>query len=200
MSLSPQDFEFVRTLVRDTNGNVIGDDKAYLLETRLQPLAVESGCGTLATFLQHVRQTSDRVWRGRITEALLITETYFFREPQTFEFLSGQILPELIARNIPRPLRLWSAACSSGQEVYSLALLLAERFGSEAADRAQITGSDICSRVLEQARRAEFSSVELARNLPEQFRSRFIPSLQPDFRRAARPLGCRVSAERAHLL
>jgi|GEM_PF-357297 len=174
MNLAQQDFEAVRSIVRELTGNLIAADKTYLVETRLQPLVAESGCGSLAAFLQHVRLKSDRQWRMRIAQALLITETYFFRESRTLEFLTDRILPDLVQRSGSRPVRLWSAACASGQEVYSLALLVAERFGESQAGNIHITGSDLCSAALEQARQAEYSSLEFGRNLPERFRDRFI--------------------------
>lgn len=174
MNLAQHDFDAVRSIVRELTGNLIADDKAYLIETRLQPLVAESGCESLATFLQQARQEPNRNWQMRIAQALLITETYFFREPRTLEFLAASILPDLVERAGSRPVRLWSAACASGQEVYSLALLIAERFGEVAAGNIHITGSDLCSAALEQARQAEYSTLEFGRNLPDRFHSRFI--------------------------
>lgn len=178
MSLPASDFNFVRSVVHEVTGNEIGDDKSYLVESRLQPLVIESGQPTLNAFVQHIRQTNDREWQARIAQVMLNTETYFFREPQTLDYLAASIVPELLQSRGRRSLRLWSAACSTGQEVYSIALLLAEHAAIANCD-VQITGSDVCTRALEQARGAEYSTVELNRNLPSRFRSRFRPS-RPD--------------------
>ena len=178
MSLTLDDFNLVRALMRDVTGNQIGDDKSYLVETRLAPLLQRSGHATLSELVEYVRRTRDPEWQRQIVDAMLNGETYFFREPQTLQYLADNILPELLADYRTSPLRLWSAACSTGQEVYSLSLLLSECPGTASRD-IHITGSDISSRVLEQARRREYSSLELDRNLPQRFRDRFAP-LGPD--------------------
>jgi chemotaxis protein methyltransferase CheR len=174
MNLAMEDFEFVRTVVRDMTGNEIGQNKAYLVETRLLPVAAAFGTPQLSEFLRYVRRTRDRNGLVQIAEAMLITETYFFREPQTLDYLSAIILPSLMSQRGGRTLRLWSAACSCGQEVYSLAMLLAEHNQAAGSSGFQITGSDLCTGVLEQARRAEYSTVEVERNLPERYRRHFI--------------------------
>lgn len=186
MSLNTVDFEFVRQVVRDVTGNELGADKEYLAELRLEPLAREAG-QPVAEFLRRVRQTDDRRQRERIGHALLITETYFFREPRAYDQLMADILPDLRSRGraARRPVRVWSAACSSGQEVYSLALLLHEHAGEPSGWNVHLTGSDLSPAMLDRARAAEYTAAELERGLPERFRRWFEPTPAAQWRLGA---------------
>src|SRR5262245_60984885 len=127
--MSEQDFAFVAGLVMDRCALVLEPGKEYLVESRLGPVARERGLGTVEGVLRHARTPEGAALAADITEAMVTTETSFFRDVHPFEEMRKVILPELImARREERRLRIWCAACSSGQEPYSVALMLKEHF------------------------------------------------------------------------
>jgi len=126
VALPSADFELVRTLVYGQNGIVL-DDKEYLIESRLAILAQRHGFGDLGRLLARLREANGSPLEYRVVEALTTNETLFFRDAHPFEALEKSIVPGLVARNaVKRHLRIWSAACSTGQEPYSVAMLLRE--------------------------------------------------------------------------
>ncbi len=165
MALPSADLELVRTLVYGASGIVL-DDKEYLIESRLSTLAQRGGFGDLGRLLQSLRQANGGALEYKVVEALTTNETLFFRDAHPFEALEKTIVPELLARNAARKrLRIWSAACSTGQEPYSLAMLLRECIPEVDAWRIDILGTDISDAVLEQARRGIYNQLEVNRGL-----------------------------------
>jgi chemotaxis protein methyltransferase CheR len=165
MTLSPTDFTFVAALVKREAAIVLGPGKEYLVEARLIPVARRLGAADVADFLAGVRRRPDPVAQRQIVDALTTNETSWFRDREPFTAFAEHVLPHLLqARAATRRLRIWSAACSSGQEPYSLAMLLQEQL--PAGWNYEIFGSDISSEMIERAGRAEFSQVEVNRGLP----------------------------------
>lgn len=165
MTLSPTDFAFVAALVKREAAIVLGPGKEYLVEARLIPVARRLGATDVADFLAGIQRRPDPVGQRQIVDALTTNETSWFRDREPFTAFTEQVLPGLIqARAATRRLRIWSAACSSGQEAYSLAMLLQEHL--PAGWNYEIFGSDISSEMVERAERAEFSQVEVNRGLP----------------------------------
>ncbi|MEV1289839.1 CheR family methyltransferase [Micromonospora sp. NPDC049679] len=167
MTLSATDFAFVSALVRRESAIVLGPGKEYLVEARLIPVARQIGAASVAEFLADIQRHPDPVAQRRIVDALTTNETSWFRDQDPFTALTGHVLPELIgARAANRHLRVWSAACSSGQEPYSLAIALRETL--PAGWTYEIFGTDISGEMIERADRGEFSQVEVNRGLPVQ--------------------------------
>jgi chemotaxis protein methyltransferase CheR len=158
-----EDRELVAAVCASRAGLRIDPDKAYLIESRLAPVARREGFGALADFLDSVRHgREDRlVWA--MVEAMAPPETTFFRDPAVFEALVGDVLPEL-ARRTEGPVRVWSAGCGAGQEVYSLAMLVAETPGL--SGRVEFFASDLSERSLEKAQAGVYSQFEVQRGLP----------------------------------
>ena len=128
-AISPQDFQFLRELLRDQIGYHLTDDKGYLIESRLGPVAAMHELPGVAELLERLRRTGDRTMRDTIVQAMTINETYFFRATNAFESLRRLILPDLLkTRAATRRVRIWCAACSTGQEPYSIAMTLADHF------------------------------------------------------------------------
>lgn len=172
MKISPADFEYVRRLAYAQAALVIEPGKEYLVETRLAPIARQSGYRTLSAYIKHL-QSEPRVngVHHRAVEALTTNETFFFRDFHPFEVLRRQILPSLLAqRAAVRRLRIWSAACSTGQEPYTLAMLLREHFPELATNwNVSILATDLVPAILEQARAGKYTQFEVNRGLPASF-------------------------------
>ncbi len=165
MTLSQQDFSFVAGLVRREASIVLAPGKEYLVEARLIPVARQVGAANVTEFLANIQRRPDPAHQRMIVDALTTNETSWFRDREPFTALTEQILPDLIAsRATSRKLRFWSAACSSGQEPYSLAITLQQAL--PAGWNYEIVGSDISTEMIKRAEAGEFSQVEINRGLP----------------------------------
>lgn len=167
MSLTQEDFHFVRSLIREEAGLTLDDDKDYLVTTRLGRLAADQDAGDVGRLLQRVRASEDRTLRLAVTNAMTIQETYFFRDPWFFTALREEVLPALMrARAEERTLRIWCAASATGQEIYSICLLLEEHFPELAAWPLEIIATDFSDSALAYARAGDYSQMEVNRGLP----------------------------------
>jgi chemotaxis methyl-accepting protein methylase len=147
------DYGFLRQLVFGLSQNVLDPSRDYLFETRLTKLLRNQGMSRVNELVQHLRTRKDAALERAIAEAMTINETSFFRDTRPFELLRTELLPKLIeARRMQRGLRFWSAACSSGQEGYSLAMLMLEHFPMLVNWNILIEGTDLNSEVVEHAR------------------------------------------------
>ena len=165
MSLSQPDFEFVAALVRREASIVLAPGKEYLVEARLIPVARQVGAAGVAEFLADLQRRPNTAHQRRIVDALTTNETSWFRDREPFTALTDVVLPELVrCRGAQRRLRLWSAASSSGQEAYSLAITLTECL--PVGWSYEIMGSDISTEMVKRAEEAEYSQVEVNRGLP----------------------------------
>jgi chemotaxis protein methyltransferase CheR len=165
MALSDGDFEFVARETRARNGLLLTADKAHLLEMRLQPVARREGFLSVQELITTARARRDDRLLWTIANALTINETCFFRDRALFGALREQILPEL-ARARGARLRILSAACSTGQEPYSLAIMLDEMRGGGRAVDCEIVAFDVSDPALEKARAGQYSQFEVQRGLP----------------------------------
>ena len=167
--MKSQDFEIFSTLLHRRSGLSLTPDKAYLLEARLEPVARAwklSGLEALATAVRAGRD--ERLLRD-ITDAMTTNESSFFRDLKPFEQFQNQVLPSLMSSRSPKKtLRIWSAACSSGQEAYSLAMIIHELGSVGAGWRFEIVGTDISSDMIERARSGLYTQFEVQRGLPVQ--------------------------------
>jgi chemotaxis protein methyltransferase CheR len=165
--LTQADFEYVRDLVRQRSARVLEADKAYLVETRLLPLAQEEGLPSVGALVARLGAGAAAGGLAqRVVEAMTINETSFFRDPPAFDAFREVVLPELLRRRAAeRALRVWSAACSTGQEPYSLAMLLREHRAADGWD-VRVLATDLSGAALERARRGRYSQLEVNRGLP----------------------------------
>ncbi|GIF11077.1 CheR family methyltransferase [Actinoplanes teichomyceticus] len=165
MTLSQSDFAFVSNLVRREASIVLAPGKEYLVEARLIPVARAVGSPSVAEFLADLQRRPNPQHQRKIIDALTTNETSFFRDREPFAALTDVVLPELVkSRAGARKLRFWSAASSSGQEAYSLAITLQESL--PAGWSYEIQGTDISTAMVERAQKAEYSQVEVNRGLP----------------------------------
>jgi chemotaxis protein methyltransferase CheR len=169
MSLSQASFDLVRAALRLRSGHHLEDDKVYLVETRLLPVARRHGLASVEDLVLSLHRRSDERVLGEVVEAMAITETCFFRDGHPFEVLRQTVLPELVQRRAERrSLNIWSAACSSGQEVYSVALLLRQSFPALAGWNIRLIASDLSSAMLARARQGRYTQLEVVRGLPSE--------------------------------
>jgi chemotaxis protein methyltransferase CheR len=165
MTLSAADFAFVSAMVRREAAIVLAPGKEYLVEARLIPVARQVGAASVAEFLANMQRRPNPADQRRVVDALTTNETSWFRDREPFAALTDVVLPELVrVRGAERKVRFWSAASSSGQEAYSLAMTLQENLPSGWA--YEIMGSDISAEMSKRAEAAEYSQVEVNRGLP----------------------------------
>lgn len=174
MSLSAANFEYLRGVIRERSGHQLGDDKLYLVENRLSALARRLNYATVDEMVHRLRGGGVPDLLPRVLEAMTINETSFFRDERTYDALRATVLPGLIQRrSAERCLAIWSAACSSGQEPYSLAILLRDGWGGLPGWTVRIVGTDLSPAMLERGRRGWYSELEMGRGMPEAMRGRF---------------------------
>jgi len=168
-------FDYVRELVRDTSGVVLDETKDYLVEARLEPIVKAEGCLTLEEFVAKLRVTRWSETHRRTVEAVVTTETSFFRDLHPFEALKKTVLPRLIqSRAQDRTLRICSAACSSGQEPYSIAMVLHEHFAEVTATwNVEIFAADLSLEMIKRAREGRYSVLEANRGLPARLLAQY---------------------------
>lgn len=171
MALSKADFDYIAQLVRNEAAIVLEPGKEYLVVNRLTPLAEQEGFGTLENFIGKLRsETTINGLHHKSIDALTTNETSFFRDFHPFEALRKEILPRLIAeRASTRQLTIWSAACSTGQEPYTLAMLMEEHFPELANWKVTILATDLSPTVLKAAAAGHYSQFEVNRGLPAMY-------------------------------
>ena len=181
--MTGNDFEFIAGLLKSRSGLIIAQDKTYLLETRLSAIMRELGLKDLAALIDVLRQPGSEPLRDRVVDAMTTNETSFFRDNHPFDTLRKSVLPGLIERRAAsRTLRIWSAACSTGQEPYSLAMTIKDHFPILAGWRVEIVATDISPSVLERARSGTYSTFEVQRGLPIQMLVRHFDQIGNDWR------------------
>jgi chemotaxis protein methyltransferase CheR len=168
------DYGYLRELVFGLSQNVLDPSRDYLFETRLTRLLRNQGMTRVEELVDHIKQRKDSALERSIAEAMTINETSFFRDSRPFELLRTDLLPKLIeTRQHVRSLRLWSAACSTGQEAYSLGMMMMEHFPTLTSWNLRIEGTDICAEVVERAKAGRYHRIEMNRGLPARFVVRY---------------------------
>jgi chemotaxis protein methyltransferase CheR len=167
MTITAHDFRYISDLVRQHSAIVLEPGKEYLVESRLIPVARSEGLPDLAGVVARLRSSRDRRLTARVVEAMTTNETSWFRDRQPFELFAKEVLPDLaVTRAGVRRLNLWCAASSSGQEPYSLAMLLQDWLLAHPDWQVRVTASDISEQMLDRARAGRYSQLEVNRGLP----------------------------------
>lgn len=167
-AVSTEDFHFFADFLRQRSAISIGPGKEYLVESRLTPLARDIGYAGVTELIGELRRPApDPKVRDRVVEAMTTNETSFFRDSHPFDSLRTQIIPDVLRRNAAvRRLTIWSAASSTGQELYTIAMLLDSHFPELAGWQVTLIGTDLSNDVLAKAREGRFSPLEVNRGLP----------------------------------
>lgn len=204
--MTPLDYEYLRKLLKERSGLDLSADKHYLVESRLVPLARRVGLPGIPELVQKMKGAGADALTADVVEAMTTNETFFFRDKIPFDHMRETILPALTkARANRRTLRIWSAASSTGQEPYSIAMLLREAGQALAGWRVEIVATDLAQSVLEKSKAGMFSQFEVQRGLPIQMLVKYFAQVGEMWQIAAdiramvqyRPLN--LLAEFAHL-
>jgi len=176
IKLLPEEHAPLAEYIHSVCAITLDQSKAYLIESRLGRLAEEAGCGSFLELLRRARCDPGRALERRIIDAITTGETLFFRDTTPFDLLRSKIVPELIdrrSRSGPARLRIWSAACSTGQEIYSIAMLLKELLGDPDRYGVRLLGTDISDQAVTRASRGIYSPIEISRGLTDDQRTRY---------------------------
>jgi chemotaxis protein methyltransferase CheR len=166
-TLTNDSISFVCTMVRERSAIELETSKSYLIEARLLPLAKQHGFSSINDFIHGVRTKRQPDIERSVVEAMTTNETSFYRDTHPFNALRTKILPEMLQlRAATKALNIWSAACSSGQELYSISMLAREHFPLLLNWKLQFVGTDLSENILSRARAGIYSQVEINRGLP----------------------------------
>lgn len=200
-ALSNHDYESFRTFLESACGIVLGENKHYLVVSRLSRLMADEGVETLADLVAHLKDDRKRQLRERIVEAMTTNETFWFRDTFPFDILKEVIFPDLATRRVRSP-RIWSAACSSGQEPYSISMTIQEYQASHPGSLtdAQILATDISPAILHDAKEASYDALALARGLSNERKQKYFSPLRDGYWQARPEVRNRVRFSQANLL
>ncbi|MFC0239891.1 CheR family methyltransferase [Rhodopseudomonas telluris] len=167
--MTPLDYDYLQKILKDRSGLMLSADKKYLLESRLLPLARKAGVPGITELVQKMKAGSESLIHD-VVEAMTTNETFFFRDKTPFDHFKDSVIPDLIkARAGRRSLRIWCAASSTGQEPYSLAMLLKEKAAELNGWRVEIIATDLSPEVLAKSKNGLYTQFEVQRGLPIQF-------------------------------
>ncbi|MEE4014416.1 protein-glutamate O-methyltransferase CheR [Roseibium sp. FZY0029] len=167
--MTPSEFEFLKNFLKTRSGLVLSNDKQYLVESRLLPVARSSKLETLSAVIQQLQRGTNRALETDVVEAMTTNESFFFRDKTPFDHFKDTMLPALLeSRATRKQIKIWCAAASTGQEPYSLAICLKEDAAKMAGWRTRILGTDLSNEVLEKAKTGLYSQFEVQRGLPIQ--------------------------------
>jgi chemotaxis protein methyltransferase CheR len=184
--MSPQDFDYLRKMLRERSGLMLAAEKQYLAESRLLPVARRHGMSTLADLIDSLKLRPSSPLSVEVIEAMTTNETFFFRDKTPFDHFRDTVIPALIAaRARDKRIRIWSAASSTGQEPYSLAMILKDMEAKLAGFRVEIVATDLSGEVLERAKVGIYSQFEVQRGLPIQQLLRYFTQVGDSWQIAA---------------
>ena len=163
--MTPEDIDHLAALLKSRSGLVLGSDKTYLIESRLAPVARREGFATVAALLSALRLKRDEKLMTSVTDAMTTNETFFFRDKLPFDQFRSDVLPAL-SKARQGDVKIWCAACSTGQEPYSLAMIMDEVAGLYPRMKLDIVATDISTRCLEKAQAGLYTQFEVQRGLP----------------------------------
>ena len=167
--MTPLDYDFLRGFLKTRSGLVLSNDKQYLIESRLMPIVRKNGMASISELVQKLKMPGQEPLASAVTEAMTTNESFFFRDKTPFDHFKEHMLPALMkARATKRHIRIWCAAASTGQEPYSLAMILKEMGAAVAGWRFEIIGTDLSGEVLERAKAGVYTQFEVQRGLPIQ--------------------------------
>jgi len=164
--LTKENFVFLTDMIKSYSGISLSEEKVYLLDGRLLPLASKYGLGDLNDLTDYIKQNHDESILIEIIEAMTTNESFFFRDEKTFKILTEKLVPDILKKNPGKnSIKIWSAACSTGQEAYSAAMAFLEK--PELANiKFEIYGTDLDFNVVEKAREGLFTQFEVQRGVP----------------------------------
>jgi chemotaxis protein methyltransferase CheR len=176
------DYEYLCRMLKERSGFVLAPEKQYLVDNRLTPVARRHGCATVSELIQRMRGPASERLRIEIIEAMMNNESFFFRDKVPFDLVREVVVPELLQKRAQtRRIRVWCAACSTGQEPYSLAMLIHE-IARPSGWQFDIVASDIAGDALERAKASVYTQFEVQRGLPIQLLVKYFEQISDQWR------------------
>ena len=167
--MNPAEYDYLRQFLKSRSGLVLSNEKQYLIESRLLPVARKAGLESIAALVAKLKEPRETTLAEAVVEAMTTNESFFYRDKTPFEHFTQVMMPEMLkARASQRKIRIWCAAASTGQEPYTLAMCLKEMEAKVAGWRIEILGTDISNEVLERAKSGTYTQFEVQRGLPIQ--------------------------------
>jgi chemotaxis protein methyltransferase CheR len=183
IKIKADEISLISKYIYDISGIHIDSSKAYLLETRLGKLLETHGCNSYLEFYHKIKSDHSKDLEKAIIDGITTNETLFFRDVSPFDLLKYKLIPEIIDRNasktpanLPIPIRIWSAACSTGQEVFSIAIVLKELLGDLSRYKINLLGTDLSDAAIKQASYGIYNKFEIERGLPRESLQRYFLS------------------------
>ncbi len=199
--LNADDFSYLSRLLKDKSGLALTADKTYLITTRLKPLLEGRGLRDIAELVREMKAGRLAGMAEEVVDAMTTNESLFFRDSKPFEALTQMMLPALAAARGPRrPLRIWCAAASTGQEPYSIAMLLEENSAKFGGRDVSILGTDLSQAALSRARSGEYTSFEVGRGIPADMLARYFTKGPNNHYIVAERIRSRVTLKSRNLL
>jgi chemotaxis protein methyltransferase CheR len=165
--VTPAEYDYLRGFLKQRSGLVLNNEKQYLIESRLMPVAKKAGLASISALVAKIREPGTAILQDQVVDAMTTNESFFFRDKVPFEHFNQTMLPEMLkARAKDRRLRIWCAAASTGQEPYTIAMCLKDNEAKLAGWRVEIIGTDISQEVLDKAKAGVYSQFEVQRGLP----------------------------------
>jgi chemotaxis protein methyltransferase CheR len=182
MSISSLEFDYIRMLLRERSAIGLEPGKEYLVESRLNTLAKREGLASLQDLVRHLRADSSGYFERKVVEAMVTTETTFYRDVRSFEILRTAVLPDLLTRRATeRLLHFWCAASAGGQEPYSVAMMLREHFPALKGWTIRFIASDISNEMISRGREGIYNQHEVSRGLPAKLLVKYFHKIGPDW-------------------
>jgi chemotaxis protein methyltransferase CheR len=197
--VTPVDFAFVAALCRTYAGMKPQGTKGYLVETRLSPVARREGFASTSDLLAAVRERRDERLIWQVVEAMAAGQTFFFRDRTPFARFREELVPSLAKERPGQPIRVWSAACATGQEIYSLAMIADQLEAEDPTVRLELAASDLSTLSLERAKSGRYDQFEIQRGLPIRLLIRYFEK-EDDHWRLVQPLRDKVRWRRINLI
>lgn len=179
--IAAEDYKFLAELLFRATGMELGPNKEYLLESRLKEVWEKLDLKGISELIRHMKTTNDLKVAKIIGEKMTTNETLFFRDQAPFDFFRQVVLPEAFQRNLGREIKIWSAACSTGQEPYSIAICLQEEAKKYPFQKIEILATDISVQVLDRAKAGVFSKYEMSRGMPQPLQEKYFQPKGADF-------------------
>lgn len=170
VQLDAREFTEFRDFLQQVAGIDLGHNKQYLVATRIRRILIDYHCQTLGELTAQIRLPSNRELRQKVVDAMTTNETFWFRDLYPFEYLRNSLLPDLVNKSANNRIRIWSAACSSGQEPYSISMIVEEFIRAQLGLNAlpvEIVATDLSSKILDSARKGEYDRLSIARGLSD---------------------------------
>lgn len=166
MTISPNDYIYLTTLIKAKSGISLGEDKAYLINSRFSTLLTKYNSNDISDLIQKIKSNNDSELIKDVIEVMTTNESSFLRDVKPFDYFKNTIIPSILEKSPnKRSFRIWSAACSTGQEPYSIAMTILENVKWQDF-QFEIVATDISEQVLEKAKSAAYSQFEVQRGLP----------------------------------